>query len=242
MLVRHYFRADIAVESKDDATPVTKADREIERLWRGMIEKAYPAHGISGEEYGDVRMDAEYIWALDPIDGTRAFSAGKPLFGMLISLLYQGRPVLGLIDQPILEERWLGVEGQGAYLNGLPVRTRPCDALSQAVMNVATPYFLRGDLARLDPFRALDAVCKTASLGGDCYAYGLLASGHCDLIVEDSLDLHDFAALAPIVAEAGGVMSDWQGKTLGQHSDGRVVAAGDARVWRETITLLSKFP
>lgn len=240
-LAAQYFRANSSVERKSDHTPVTIADRAIEACWRELISARYPDHGISGEEFGDRQLDAEWVWTLDPIDGTRAFASGKPVFGSLIALLHHGQPALGIIDQPILHERWLAFGDTQTTMNGKLCRTRPCASLSEAILVFTSPHLLQTDDGKREPFRLMDLACRTSSVGGDCYAYGLLASGHCDVIVEDNLDLHDFAALAPVVINAGGVMSDWRGQPLNKDSDGRVIAAGDQRVWQQAVQILQAF-
>ncbi|NDC24037.1 MAG: histidinol phosphate phosphatase [Proteobacteria bacterium] len=240
-LVAKYFRAGVSIDSKSDHTPVTIADRAIEACWRELITARYPDHGISGEEFGDSQLDAEWVWTLDPIDGTRAFASGKPVFGSLIALLHHGQPVLGIIDQPILHERWAAYGDSPATMNGAHCHTRPCASLSEAVLVFTSPHLLQADDRKREPFRLMDQACLTSSVGGDCYAYGLLASGYCDVIVEDNLDLHDFAALAPVVINAGGFMSDWRGQPLNQNSDGKVIAAGDQRVWHQAVTILQAF-
>jgi histidinol phosphatase-like enzyme (inositol monophosphatase family) len=224
-VLRRYFRARVAVDAKPDATPVTVADREAERAMRTILAEAAPGHGIVGEEEGRENDGAEYVWALDPIDGTKAYISGKPMFGTLIALVREGRPVIGVIDQPVSRERWVGVTGRATTLNGAPAATRPCASLGQAILNATTPDMFRG--ANQARFARLAAAVRHALYGGDCYAYGLLASGHIDLVVEAELKPYDFCALAPVIEGAGGRMTDWQGRALTLASDGRVVAAGD---------------
>jgi histidinol phosphatase-like enzyme (inositol monophosphatase family) len=237
-VVRRYFRNSFAVEGKADASPVTVADREAEQVLRGILAAERPDDGLWGEEYGADRMEADFVWVLDPIDGTRAFACGKPLFGTLIALLYKGVPVLGVIDQPILHERWMGADAMGAYKNGSPCRTRRCPGIEAAVACLSPHPFPEGDLGEVPPYKTLAARVRTTSLGGDCYAYGLLASGFADLVVENNLKLHDYAALAPIVKNAGGTMTDWQGGALGLGSKGDVLAAGDARLAQAAMAVL----
>ncbi|HYZ47988.1 MAG TPA: inositol monophosphatase family protein, partial [Sphingomonas sp.] len=164
-------------------------------------------------------------------DGTRAFIGGRPTFGTLIALLVGGRPVLGVIDQPVAGERWIGAAGMPTLLNGAPAKTRRCADLSAALFATTAPWFC-------GPFAALREASGDTLLGGDCYNYALLASGHLDLVVEDGLKLHDFAALVPVVEGAGGRMTDWSGAPLGPHSDGRVVAAGDPALFDQVLPLL----
>ncbi|TMJ25607.1 MAG: histidinol-phosphatase [Alphaproteobacteria bacterium] len=231
-----YFRTPVAIDDKSDASPVTVADREAESAMRAILSREVPQHGVFGEEHGVERADAEYVWVLDPIDGTRAFITGLPIWGTLIALLHKGAPVLGIIDQPILKERWLGVAGQPSTLNGQPARVRACPALDKAYMYSTSPIMFSGDVSR--KHAALADAVKLFRWGGDCYAYGLLASGHVDLVVENALKLYDFAALVPVITGAGGTVTDWQGKPLDMGSDGSILAAGDAAVHRAAARIL----
>ncbi len=224
-IAARYFRTPVTVDDKADASPVTIADREAETAMRVLLDKHVPRHGVFGEEHGAVRTDAEYVWVLDPIDGTKAFITGLPIFGTLIALLHRGVPVMGIIDQPISKERWFGITGQGSTLNGKPIHVRPCPSLDKAYMYSTAPQmFGEGQSAR---HQALAEKVKLFRWGGDCYAYGLLAAGHVDLVVENSLKLYDFAALVPVIKGAGGLITDWRGRELDMNSDGSVVAAGD---------------
>jgi inositol-phosphate phosphatase/L-galactose 1-phosphate phosphatase/histidinol-phosphatase len=235
-IARRYFRTPVDVDDKNDDSPVTIADREAETAMRAILDKAVPTHGVCGEEHGQVRMDADYVWVLDPIDGTKAFITGLPIFGTLIALLYRGTPVLGVIDQPILGERWLGVNGSATF-NGRPIKVRACDALDKAYMYSTAPIMFPGVFEKRH--EALTKRVKLFRWGGDCYAYGLLASGHVDLVVEASLKLYDFAALVPVVKGAGGLITDWQGKELDMNSDGSVLAAGDAAAHGAAMAVLA---
>lgn len=236
-IAARYFRTGVTVDDKTDQSPVTIADREAEMAMRELLDKHVPEHGVFGEEHGAVRTDAEYVWVLDPIDGTKAFITGLPLFGTLIGLFHRCKPVLGIIDQPILEERWLGVAGERSTLNGRPIKVRVCRDLDQAYMYSTSPGMFPGAYAR--PHEALTEKVKLFRWGGDCYAYGLLAAGHVDLVVEASLKLYDYAALIPVIAGAGGTITDWKGKPLDMNSDGSVIAAGDAAVHRAAMRVLS---
>lgn len=235
-VTRRYFRRPLAVADKADASPVTAADREAEEVMRELIERRYPAHGIIGEELPPRRADAEYVWLLDPIDGTKSFITGKPLFGTLVALARNGVPLLGLIDHVILGERWVGAVGRGATLNGRPARVRPCPELKSAALYASSPETFQG--ADGAAFERLRGQVKLPLFGGDCYAYGLLASGYVDLVVEASLGADDYFPLAAVVAAAGGVMSDWSGAALGLASDGRVIAAGDPRAHAQALEVL----
>jgi histidinol phosphatase-like enzyme (inositol monophosphatase family) len=227
-VVRRYFRQRIAVDDKPDRSPVTAADREAEAAIRGLIEARFPDHGLLGEEHGTARRGAEYVWTIDPIDGTKAFITGKPMFGTLIGLAHRGRPILGVIDQPILHERWIGAAGHPSLFNGETAATRRCPSLDLAILNATSPDMFVGE--NRTAFGRLAAAVKHPLYGGDCIAYGLLASGFIDLVVEADLKPWDFCALAPIIEGAGGRMTDWRGRALDLGSDGRVVAAGDPRL------------
>ncbi|MFO1082172.1 MAG: histidinol-phosphatase [Reyranellaceae bacterium] len=235
-IAARYFRSDLAIDDKSDLSPVTRADREAEAAMRELLDRHAPQHGVFGEEYGAVRTDAEHVWVLDPIDGTKAYITGMPIFGTLIALLHRGRPVLGIIDQPILQERWLGVAGAPSTFNGRPIRVRRCGALAEAYMYSTAPVMFPGPLEQ--QHAALAQRAKLFRWGGDCYAYGLLASGHVDLVVENSLKLYDFAALVPVVEGAGGLITDWRGRPLDDKSDGSVLAAGDAAVHAAAMAAL----
>lgn len=236
-VIRRYFRTPVAVEDKDDETPVTIADREAETAMRAMIAEAFPGHGIVGEEHGDTNPGAETVWVLDPIDGTKAFLAGKPTFGTLIAVAQGGAPILGIIDQPVTGERWLGAAGRGTTFNGTPVKTRPCARLDHAILNTTGPDLFPGRTG--DGFAALSGRVKRTLYGGDCYAYGLVASGFIDLVAEAGLKSYDFCALAPVVEGAGGVMTDWQGCKLSLSSNGTVLAAGAAALLDAALETLS---
>jgi len=223
-----YFRSGLAIDAKPDASPVTAADREAEAAMRTIIEGAFPNHGIFGEEHGKTRLDSRYVWVLDPIDGTKAFVTGKPLFGTLIALLEDGRPIVGIIEAPAMGERWVGAEGRLTTLNGRPVRTRPCADIGMAWLYATTPHMFEG--ADQDAFDQLRCRCREAVYGGDCYAYGLLSNGTVDIVCEASMQPYDYCALVPVVNGAGGIITDWQGQPLGLQSDGRVLAAGDAAI------------
>jgi histidinol phosphatase-like enzyme (inositol monophosphatase family) len=235
--IRPFFRARFERETKADKSPVTEADRAAEAAMRAIIEAERPADGIVGEEYGRVREDAPRLWVLDPIDGTRAFVAGRPLFGTLIALVEEDRPVLGVIDQPIARDRWLGVRGRPTLLNGIVARTRRCSQLGSAHIGTTSPAaFPAADLAR---FERVSAAAGDTLWGGDCHNYGLTASGHLDAVIESGLKLYDFAALIPVVEGAGGRMTDWQGRPLDAHSPGQVIAAGDPALVEQIAALLN---
>jgi inositol-phosphate phosphatase/L-galactose 1-phosphate phosphatase/histidinol-phosphatase len=236
VVLRHY-RPGIGFEDKADASPVTAADREAEAAMRAIVAAEHPDHGIVGEELEAVAPDAEYVWVFDPIDGTRSFISGIPLFGTLIALCRHGKPILGVIDQPVLDERWVGAAGRPTTLNGAPVRGRPCPDLAAATVCATTP-----DMFHAPPddafYRLADAV-KLVRFGTECYAYGLLASGWVDLVAEANMKVVDYISLVPVVEGAGGVISDWQGRPLDLGCGAtRVLAAGDATAHARALALL----
>ena len=236
-LVMRHFRQTIAIEDKADLSPVTVADREAEAAMRRAISERFPDHGILGEEYGPERADAALVWVLDPIDGTKSFITGKPLFGTLIALAEAGRPVLGVIDMPALGERFVGHEGGAALFNGKPIRTRACGKLAAAHLHATSPSMFAGaDEAR---FAALARRVKHPIFGGDCHNYALLAAGWTDLVVEAQLKPYDYCAPAALIAAAGGVASDWQGAALTLASDGRVVMGADPALHAQALAALA---
>ena len=236
-VVRKYFRTPVAVDDKADDSPVTIADREVEAAMRAILAAEQPGHGILGEEHGRTNCDAEWVWVLDPIDGTAAFITGKPSFGTLIALAHRGRPVLGLIDQAFTDERWLGAAGRPTTLNGLAAQVRPCPDLAHAYAFTTAPELF---CPQTRPgWDRIAARVKRTRYGCDCYAYALLASGFVDVVVEAGLKPYDFAALVPVIEGAGGIMTDWSGEPLTIASAGRVCAAGDARVHAEALRVLA---
>ena len=235
-IIRRNYRMPVTVTHKPDASPVTDVDREAETAIRELVRARYPGHGVIGEEFGADRPDADYVWVVDPIDGTKCFITGKPLFGTLIGLLRGGVPVLGLIDHPILRERWIGARGHPTTVNGKPARVRACASLSEAVLFTTDPDTFRGTDA--DAFRRVRDTVHMTMYGGDCYCYGLLASGLVDLIVEVGLGPDDFFPMIALTEEAGGVVTDWSGAPFDMNSDGRIVVAGDVAVHDEALALL----
>jgi histidinol-phosphatase len=232
-----YFRQPVPVETKADASPVTRADREAERAMRILIEAAYPADGIVGEEHGRERAGAGRQWVLDPIDGTRSFVVGVPLFGTLIALAVDGVPVVGVIDHPVTRERWVGIAGAATTLNGAPVRTRACAALASAMLSTTGDEFLAGP-GELDAFARVRAKAGAFRRVPDCYGYAMLASGFVDLVIEAGLKTWDLAALKPVIEGAGGVITDWHGRPLELSSDGHIAAAGDAACHAQALEAL----
>jgi myo-inositol-1(or 4)-monophosphatase len=227
-VIRPLFRSALLVEAKGDASPVTEADRAAERAIRDLLAARLPTHGVIGEEYGNERAEAEWVWVLDPIDGTRAFVTGRPLFGTLIGLLHRGTPVLGIIDQPVTGERWIGVAGQRTTLRspigGTP-GCRPCATLAEAELSCTSPDMF--DSATAPRFATVKAAARRTTWGGDCIAYGLLAIGLVDVVVDATMKPWDWAALVPVIEGAGGRCTDWAGRPLTLDGDGSVLAVGD---------------
>jgi len=232
------FRTAVATEAKADASPVTLADRNAEEAMRRLLTAERAQDGVHGEEFGITEGRTGRQWVLDPIDGTTAFLAGRATFGTLIALLVDGFPVLGLIDQPVLGERWLGVAGQGTTLNGQPASTRACRELAQATIATTGPHYFSQAEGELFMALAAQTDHKRMVMGGDCYNYACLASGHIDLVCEAGLKLHDFAALVPVVEGAGGLMCDWNGEPLHAGSDGHVLALGDPARLEDVLVAL----
>lgn len=235
-VIRQYFRTPVDVDDKADASPVTIADREAEAAMRVLIKAHFPEHGIFGEEHGRENCDAEYVWVLDPIDGTKAFITGKPSFGTLIALCQNGVPILGVIDQAITDERWIGGVGHPTTLNGVPVRTRPCDSLAKAYAYTTGPEYF--DDATRPGWDRIAARVKLPRYGCDCYAYALIATGFVDLVAEAGLKPYDYCAVVPVIENAGGTVTDWQGAAVTLHSPGTICAAGDARLHTLALEVL----
>lgn len=224
-IARRYFRGPLEISCKPDQSPVTVADFEIECTLRQLIRERYPHHGIIGEEYGSMRA-GDYSWVIDPIDGTGSFAMANPLFGILIGLVFQNEPIIGLIDLPALKERWIGDRKFAKFIDRDQVRVvkaSHCHLIEEARLYFSTPHPAPHAEANL-----IDTLCQRAAVAYpacDCYSYGLLASGHCDLVVESGLEPCDYLPLIPVVTGAGGWITDWNGRALGLASGDRVLAA-----------------
>lgn len=223
-------------ETKADGTMVSAADRNAEDVMRKLIEINFPEHGIFAEEFGNVRTDAEYVWVLDPIDGTAAYLAGRPLFGTLIALLHNGVPVLGLLDQPIAKERWLAANDE-TKLGMKTIYTRRCESLSDAFFATTSPFLFKAEERPV--IASITEKFAQTIYGGDCYNYGQLAQGNIDVVIESGLKPYDYLPLVKLVENAGGIMTDWEGNPLGLNSDGRVVACGDKNLHSKVLKLLA---
>lgn len=225
------------IDIKSDLSYVTDTDRKIEEHLREMIERQFPDHGIMGEEFGSRDLDAEYVWVLDPIDGTAPFIAGIPVFGTLIAVARRGRPWIGVIDHPATADRWVGVSGERAAFNGMPIRTRACASLAPALMTNSNPDFFRP--AERAAFEALRTQVRYTQYGGSCYSYGVLASGRTDLAIDGGLDPVDIFAPAAVIEGAGGIATDWLGEAITLGWKGLVLAAGDRSLHKRALSVLS---
>ncbi len=235
---RRFFRQTLPVEWKSDDSPVTQADKEIERQLRHAIGDAYPDHGIVGEEEGSTGAQRSLQWVLDPIDGTRSFMTGRPLFTTLISLCVDSTPVLGIIDQPITGERWIGLAGHPSRFNGRAIAARENVSLQHAFMATTSPhYFSESGSVAMNHLRH---ACADILYGGDAYNYAMLASGHLDIIVEEGLKAYDFCAVVPVIEGAGGKISDWAGAPITLQSNGRVLACANDSLHDAALTYLAQ--
>ncbi|HTJ78075.1 MAG TPA: histidinol-phosphatase [Rariglobus sp.] len=224
----------LKVEIKSDDSPVTAADRGAEKLMRELIANRFPEHGVIGEEFPDTRPDAEWVWVLDPIDGTKSFITGVPLWGTLIALLHHGQPVLGAIHQPVLRELMIG-DGHTTTLNGQPVRVRSCEKIKDATFLTSDPL----NPAKYQNGAAYATLTNRTRLvrtWGDCYGYLLLACGRADIMCDPVMNPWDIAALVPIVRGAGGVITDWQG---GDPMRGQSIVAAGPTLHAEVIATLN---
>lgn len=228
-------------ESKSDGSPVTSVDQVVEDRIRAMIAQEYPEHGIVGEEHGALSPDAEYVWIIDPIDGTLPFVAGIPVFGTLIALTHERIPIIGVIDMPATGERWIGRQGSPTTRNGKPVRVRSCAQLDSALLSTSNPDLYANDEIAI--FERLKAKTQWCIYGGSCLAYAQIASGRIDVGIDAGLEPFDYAALVPVILGAGGVITDWKGESLNLLSGGQILAAGDPRVHAEALSVLNeRFP
>jgi myo-inositol-1(or 4)-monophosphatase len=236
-----FFRTALSIETKNagrELDPVTEADRAAEAVMRRLIKANFPQHGIVGEEFGAENTDAEYVWVLDPIDGTKSFVSGLPIWGTLIALVHRGVPAFGTMHQPYLRERFSGDGGAAFFATPAGRRAlavRACKALAEATLFTTSPLLMNeADRAR---FGRVEREVRLSRYGGDCYAYCMLAAGHIDLVIETELKPYDIAALVPIVTGAGGIITTWEGAPA--HHGGRIVAAGDRRVHEAAMALLA---
>lgn len=244
---KKYYRQENGEIEKNDESPVTLADREIEEKIRQKIIKNFPNHGIIGEEFGVENEESEWKWIIDPIDGTSSFIIGRPTFGNLIALTYQNHPILGIVNQPISGERWLGIDdaalNSGAWLNGERILARKTSSVSEAIISTTSPFFFDEN-----DRKKFEKLCKMAKYqkyggviyGGDCYSYALLASGFIDIIVEPNLQIYDYAALIPIIKMAGGFVGDYENYDLELKSDLKFMACANKKLFDQAFAVMKK--
>jgi myo-inositol-1(or 4)-monophosphatase len=237
-----FFRTSLGVEDKGSASgfdPVTAADRAAEIAMRTLIKRSFPEHGVVGEEYGNEHAEAEYVWVLDPIDGTKSFITGMPAWGSLIGLTRNGAAVFGMMHQPFIRERFTGDCVAAQYRGPAGARelhVRPCAMLADAMVFTTNPRLMNE--ADRAAFSRVESAVRLSRYGGDCYAYCMLAAGHVDLVIETGLKPHDIVALIPIIEGAGGIVTNWEGGSAAK--GGRVIAAGDRRVHQAALKVLAR--
>jgi|SRR5581483_3478008 len=240
--IRPFFRSALGVENKSRSggfDPVTAADRAAEAAMRTLIKRTFPEHGVVGEELGAENADAEYVWVLDPIDGTKSFICGMPIWGTLIALTRGGMPIYGMMHQPFTHEHFSG-DGRGARYRGpagdRKLQVRSCASLADAILCTTSPLLMKEpERAR---FRRVEDKVRLSRYGGDCYGYCMLAAGQLDLVIETELKPYDILPLIPIIEGAGGIVTTWDNGRA--HEGGRIVAAGDKRVHAEAMKVLNE--
>ena len=237
-IIRKYFRKKIKIINKSDNTPVTKADKQAEARIRNIIKKKTPECGFFGEETGKFNIDNEYVWVVDPLDGTKGYITGKPLFGTLIGLMKNNKPFLGVLNQPILKERWVGITNKETKYNNKKVKTRKCAKLKGSRMYATSPMMFTGKNQKI--YKTVRAKISECLFGADCYAHGLMSLGFVDVLLEANLKPYDYIASAAIISGAGGVFTDWKGDDLNLKSDGRIVAAGDPKIHKQLLKVIQK--
>ncbi len=236
-IIKKYFRTSIDVDSKEDQSPVTIADKEVELKIREIIKNHYPEHGILGEEFDQTNIESEYIWVIDPIDGTRSFIAGHKDFGTLIALVYNNKPIVGIINCPMHNERWVGIINKETTMNNKVVKTSKTTVINES-------YFCTSGLYLEDDHfkKSCDKIINKSKyyrLGGDCYMYGMIASGLIEIVLEDTLKTHDYMALIPVIEGAGGVVTDKYGSPVTINSDGSIVASANKSLHNQIINIIN---
>ena len=237
-IIKKYFRKKIKINLKKDNTPFTKVDIEAEKIIRELILKQEPNCGFVGEETGTINMNKEYCWVVDPLDGTKSFITGKPSFGTLIGLLKNNKPVLGILNQPILNERWVGIAGVETKYNNRKVRVRKCKSIKGAKMYATSPMMFQGRNKKI--YKNVRAKIGECLFGADCYSHGLMSLGFVDVILEANLKPWDYIASASIISGAGGKITDWNDNDLNLQSDGRILATGDSNIHKQIIKIIQK--
>ena len=236
-IINNYFRKKINIDNKKDDTPVTIADQNTELKIRELISKKYPSHGILGEEYGKTQIKSEFVWVIDPIDGTRSFIAGHKDFGTLIALLHNNKPVLGIINCPAHQERWVGIKDEKTRLNNKIIKTSSTKKIEDAYLFTSGIYFNEPILKK--GYQLIRDKSKYFRLGGDCYMYGMLASGLIDIVIEDTLKAHDYMALVNVIEGAGGKITDKFGNDINIESDGSLVASCNKEIHKDLINIIN---
>jgi len=236
-IIKKYFRTSLDVDSKEDQSPVTIADKEVELKIREIIKNHYPEHGILGEEFDQTNIESEYIWVIDPIDGTRSFIAGHKDFGTLIALVYNNKPIVGIINCPMHNERWVGIINKETTMNNKVVKTSKTNVINES-------YFCTSGLYLEDDHfkKSCDKIINKSKyyrLGGDCYMYGMIASGLIEIVLEDTLKTHDYMALIPVIEGAGGVVTDKYGSPVTINSDGSIVASANKYLHNQIINIIN---
>ena len=241
-VIRPFFRVGIVTDIKADRSPVTIADRTAEQAMRAVLSERFPDHGVLGEEFGIDRPDSPMRWVLDPVDGTRAFISGRPTFGTLIALFQDDVPIVGVIDQPVTGERWIGAVGRPTVFRG-PLGgnagCRRCPSLADAELSCTSPEMLGADTPRWERLRR---AVRRNYWGGDCYAHGLVALGQIDIVAECDNKVWDWGALVPVIEGAGGSVTDWLGQALRPDGDGRVLSVGDKTLLPAILRELNHSP
>ncbi|THU01083.1 histidinol-phosphatase [Lampropedia puyangensis] len=233
-----YYGSHLPVCTKQDNSPVTEADRQTEQRMRAVIAQHWPSHGIYGEEYGAANSEAESVWVIDPIDGTKSFITGNPLWGTLVAYCLAQEPVVGVIDLPALGQCWVASQNGGTYCNGERRSVMPCLQLESARFQTTSPDAFTAQ--EWDVVDRISQQCAMRRFGGDCFIFTQLAAGHVDVVMESGLQPYDYMALVNIVQEAGGVISDWQGQPLHLHSSGQVLASASAALHAQVLAMLAQ--
>ena len=237
-IIKKYFRKNIKIRFKTDNTPVTTADKEAEEKIRDLILKKAPECGYYGEELGKFNLNNEYVWVVDPIDGTKSFMGGSPLFGTLMGLMKNNTPYLGVLNQPILKERWIGIANKETKYNNMKVRTKKAKKLKGLKMYATSPMMFAGKSQKV--YRSVRSKIGETHFGTNCYAHGLLASGFIDVVLEANLKPYDYIASVAIISGAGGRFTDWKGNNLNLKSDGKILASGDPTIHKKLLKVIQK--
>ena len=237
-IIKKYFRKSIEIDSKEDESPVTIADKNTELKIRELISIKYPNHGILGEEFENKDVESEYLWVIDPIDGTRSFIAGHKDFGTLIALLHNKKPIIGIINCPMHNERWVGIEGKQTTMNGIKVKTSNQSILEKSYLS-STGLYMFENVNFKKKFEEIIDKTRYHRFGGDCYNYGMVASGYIDIVIENMLKIHDYMALIPIIEGAGGKITDKKGSVINFDSDGSVVVSANEKLHKQIINIIN---